>query len=76
MKQLMEEKEGYYFEIRFNPETKEMTTDAKIPLGQMARGIGATLSKLDLTGEDFKSFLFELVKEFKASNERKGINSE
>ena len=54
----MEEKEGYYFEIRFNPETKEMTTDAKIPLGQMARGIGATLSKLDLTGEDFKSLTY------------------
>ena len=76
MKQLMEEKEGYYFEIRFNPETQEMRTDAKIPLGQMARGIGSTLSKLDLTREDFESFLLQLVKEFKANNEYKESKDE
>jgi len=71
MKQLMEEREGYYFEIHFNKETKALTSRASIPFGLMAQGIGATLSRLNLTSEEFNSFMFGLVKEFEASNQEK-----
>jgi len=72
----MEERQGYNFEIRFNPETNAMTTSANIPFGLMAKGIGATLSRLNLTEEEFASFMLGLVTEFDTSNKYKGTNDE
>jgi hypothetical protein len=76
MKQLMDQRDGYFFEIRFDQETKEIRTNAKIPLGLMAKGIGTTLARLDITDEEFSTFMLGLANEFSMSKNEKGTNSE
>ena len=64
MKQLMKERSGYYFEIMFDPDTREMRTNANIPFGMMSRGIGATLARMNITDDELDGFLLGLVKEY------------
>ncbi len=71
LKQLMDEREGYYFTINFNPKTQEIRTQASIPFGLMATAIGATLSNLNISEQEFNSFMFGLVNEFEKKERNK-----
>ena len=64
LKQLMQEREGYHFEIFFNNETQVMSTQANIPFGIMAKGIGASLAGLNITSHEFESFMAGIVYEY------------
>ena len=64
LKDLIREKDFQFFEISFNPETKVLKTSSSISFGMIARGIGETLSRANISEQEFDKFLLMVVQNF------------